>query len=415
MTRLYGFELKKIFQKKAFWATLIIGLIFNVLIVSANLLFDTYEYPDGSKVPAVEFFKKEAVECGKLSGRVIDDAFINEVRGKVIDCALDKKYVTEQDIADIKSGKINESFVAENGAGYTTPMIGLDDAAEQLGISNAWYFMMDVMDDNAKLLTTDGESFQKAFRENVEIPKKNKAYWRAEADKRPIPVAYIYDHPLLFLLDSGFFFDWFIFILIAVSLSGSFADERSTRMDALIQSAKRGKSPVAVAKLLAGFTVSIISTILVYTITILTCRIDYGKINMDAPLQMLFADSPHSMTMGDAIIKQFICTLVMSLLFTAVTIFLSQIMSSTAAMGIQTGILMASFLNVPLKNPLLQNLWNLRPTHYMNGWLDNFSIFNIGSLELNSIQMANILYAIGAIIFSVIAIILYKSCQVKSR
>lgn len=114
-------------------------------------------------------------------------------------------------------------------------------------------------------------------------------------------------------------------------------------------------------------------------------------------------------------VKEFICTLVMSLLFTAVTVFLSLIMSNTAAMGIQMGIMMVSFLNVPLKNPLLQKLWNLRPTHYMNGWLENFYIFNLGTLQLNSIQMAKLLYAIGAVIFSAITIVLYKSYQVKSR
>ena len=102
------------------------------------------------------------------------------------------------------------------------------------------------------------------------------------------------------------------------------------------------------------------------------------------------------------------CTLLLALLFTVVTIFLSMFMSSTAAMGIQTGILMISFFNIPLKSELLNKLWGLRPTHYLNSWVDNYSLFDFGTLQLNSMQMATILYAIITIIIASSTIIIRR-------
>lgn len=408
MSRLYAFELKKIFQKKAFWVTLIIGIVLNFAAVFANFLFDTYEYPDGSKIPANEYYKHESEECGKLSGRVIDDAFIDDVRGRVITFALNNKYVTEQDIEDIKAGKIKESYVVANGTGYTTPLVGLDSAAEQLGIGDAWYFLMDAVNDNAKLLTINGNEFQKVFRDNIVLPENNKAYWKKVADGIENPIVYNYDEPMLYFLDSGFFIVWFIFILIAVSLSGEFADERGYRMDALIASTRKGKMPSAIAKMMAGITVSLAATILVFATTLLACYIKGGKLYPKAIIQMFDPECAQNMTYGNAVLKQFICSMIMAILFSVVTILLSEIMSSTAAMGVQMGILMISFFNIPLKSELLNNLWTLRPTHYLNYWIENYSVFDFGTLQLNSMQMATVLYLIIAVVIASVTVALKR-------
>ena len=416
MTKLYSFELKKIFQKKAFWVTLIIGLVLCMAAASANSLFDSYEYPDGSKISGFDYYQNEAKECGKLSGRVIDDAFLDEVREKIVSFALSNNYVTEQDIEDIKAGKISNEYIAiSNNTQANSPLVGLDSAAEQLGIADAWYFMMDAVNDNSKLMTINGDEFQKAFRDNIELPDNNKEYWKNEAAKIQNPVVYNYDEPLLFFLDSGFFLVWFLFILIAVSISGAFADERSSRMDALIISTVKGKTPTAIAKLLAGATVAAGATVLVFLSSALSCYINHGKFYPTAIIQMLDPENAYNMTYGSAIIKQFICTLILALLFTAVTVLLSEVMTSTAVMGIQTGILMISFFNVPLRSELFNNLWRLRPTHFMNAWVENYSIFQFGTLQLNAIQMADVLWAIVAVLLSILAVILYKNCQVKSR
>lgn len=404
MNRLYAFELKKIFQKKAFWVTLIIGIVLNFAAVFVNFFFDTYEYPDGCKIPASAYYKHEAEECGKLSGRVIDDTFIDEVRGKVISFALNKKYVTDQDIEDIKAGKVRESYVVANGTGYTTPLVGLNSAAEQLGIGDAWYFLMDAVDDNARLLTITGKDFQKVFRDNIDLPENNKAYWKNVADEIENPIVYNYDEPMLYFIDSGFFIVWFIFILITVSLSGEFADERGFRMDALIASTRKGKISSTIAKLMAGITVSLAATVLVFATTLLACYLKGGKLYPEAIIQMLDPKCAQNMTYGNAVMKQFMCTMIMAILFSVATILLSELMGSTAAMGVQMGILMISFFNVPIKSELLNNLWTLRPTHYLNYWVENYSLFDFGTLQLNSMQMATVLYVIIAVVIASVTV-----------
>ncbi len=416
MSRLYRFELKKIFQKKAFWVTLVLGLALSVVLVSANSLFDTYEYVDGSKQTAAEFYKNEARECGKLSGRVIDDAFIEEVRGRVFDFAIEKGYVTEQDIEAIATGEYKDEYAGFDYNYYvTSPLVGLNAAAEQLGISDAWYFLMDAVDDNALLMTINGNEFQKVFRDNIDIPESNSKYWKKVVSGIESPITYNYDEPMLCFIDSGFFSVWLIFILIALTISGAFADERSTKMDALIISSRKGRTPVAVAKFLAGTTVSVASTILIYATVSLASYINHGKFYKDAIIQMFDPVIAQDMTYGGAVTKQFICTLVMAILFTAVTFLLSELMGSTAVMGIQTGILMISFFNIPLKSELITGLWGLRPTHFLNSWVDNYSIFNFGTIQLNAMQMANLLYVIGAAFCVALAVMLYKKYQVQSR
>lgn len=417
MSRLYIFELKKLFQKKALWVVLVIGLIVNTVVISTNVLFDSYSYPDGTSISGADYYKHENKVCSQLSGRVVDDVFINEVRDEVIDFAYDKNYVTDKSIEELKSGNapVGYQYKGEESQTWDNAMVGLNYAAEELGLGDAWYFLEEAVDDNSLLLTVSGEEFQQAIRDNIAFPEQNTEYWKAEAKDIQNPVVYNYVEPLIPLLDVGFVNGWIIFLLIAVSLSGVFADECSTRMDALIISSKNGRMPIAIAKILACMTIAIASSAVVTACAILTSRITRGELRMDAIIQMYIPDCAQNLTMGDVVCKLIVCTLIMSMLYAAVTVFLSEIMNSTAVMAIQAGILIGGLFNIPFKQQLLIDLWNIRPTTFLQGWLENYSTFKFGTATLDCVQMAELLYVIAAMIFIALTLILYRKYQVKSR
>lgn len=417
MSRLYAFELKKILQKKALWVVLAIGLLVNTILISSNIIFDTYSYPDGTTMSGAEYYKLEKEVCGELSGRVIDDAFIDEIRSKVIGFAFEKKYVTEQSLEELMNGNAPVAYQYEGARSETwdNAMVGLNYAAEELGVGSAWYFLEEAVDDNSKLLTINGKEFQQTIRDNITVPKQSPEYWKEEAKDIQNPVVYNYVEPILPLLDVGFVNGWIIFMLIAVTLSGVFADECSTRMDALIISSRKGRTPIAIAKILASSTVAIISATVLTVCAIITGIITHGQLHMDAIIQMFLPDCAKALTMGDVLCKMSVCIFIMSLLYSATTIFLSEILNSTAVMAIQAGILIGGLFNIPFKCQMFVNLWNIRPTVFLQGWLENYSTFRFGTATLDCVQMANLLYGITALIFIALTIVFYRRYQVKSR
>lgn len=424
---LYIAEIKKVFSKKSVWLALAIGLVLIMTINASNALFDDYDYPDGSVLSGMEYYKQEARECGKFSGRPVDDDFINDVRNSVIDFAIEKGYLTSEDVEKTKTEDV-KGFIIEYADGSISnadsPVVALNLAAEQMGLGNAWYFIQNVVGGGKASLTCDAAEFYKVWKEDLSYTEPQNgsnftesfsSYWEKKSASIDTPFIYSYNQGTNVFIEGGWFYVWFVFLLIALSLAGVFADDRNTKTDALILSSKNGRMPIATAKILAGFTVGILETLVIYAVSYAETVFFFGSSGWNAPIQQFIPECCWNATEGQVIITYFVLTLIMSMLFSAVTMCLSGIIGGTQTLGIQMAVLMIGFFSLP-SNGLLSKLWDLRPTTFLtNGALENNTLFSFGTLQLNCVQMAATLYVILAVAFSVTALGVYKRYQIKSR
>ncbi|MBQ0041523.1 MAG: hypothetical protein KBS56_05790 [Clostridiales bacterium] len=396
---LYLAEIKKVFSKKSVWLTLIIGTALVCMAIASNAFFETYDYPDGSKMSGLQFYKLESEECSKLSGRTIDDEFLNEVRGTITDFALKKDYLTEKQLAGLnKSIEKPARMDTEDGFIYqNTPMVALDSAAEQLGISDCWYFLQDTLDDNQNVLTVTAKEFNKSFADGIDTP-----------------MVYTYQQGYDIFIESAWICVWLLFLLITLSLAGIFAYDRQTKMDALIVSSRNGRRPIATAKVLAGFTVAVIETLVVFGAVLAVCIGIYSGQGWNGPIQMFVPGTAWNATAGQIVSTYLVIIMVMGILFASATMMLSRFCGGAQTLGIQMGVLMLGFFNLPFKN-LLSRLWDLRPTTFLTmGILSNEDRFSFGLAGLNCVEMAIVLYLIATIACMAVTVASYMKYQVKN-
>lgn len=424
---LYLAEIKKILSKKFVWVVLAIGLVLIMTINGSNALFDDYDYPDGTRVSGMEYYKQEAQECSKLNGRPVDDDFINDVRNSVIDCAIEKGYLTQADVDDVIANDV-KGFIIEYADGSfsnaDSPVVALNQAAEEMGLGNAWYFLQNVVGGGRSILTCDAAEFYKVWNDELSYTETQNggdfadsfsSYWEEKAASIDTPFTYSYNHSMNVFIEGGWFYVWFVFLLIALSLAGVFADDRITKTDALILSSRNGRMPIATAKILAGFTVGVVETLIIYAVSFAGTVFLFGGSGWNAPIQQFITECCWNATEGQVIITYLVLTLCMSILFAAVTMFLSGVLGGTQTLGIQMAVLMIGFFNLP-SNGFLAKLWDLRPTTFLtNGALENNNLFSLGTLQLNCVEMATVIYVLFAVAFTLGVLIVYKRYQIKSR
>lgn len=64
------------------------------------------------------------------------------------------------------------------------------------------------------------------------------------------------------IVDGLYIIGWILVLIIAIALSGVFADEKTYRTDALVLSSKNGRIPVCIAKIFSGITFAVLETII---------------------------------------------------------------------------------------------------------------------------------------------------------
>lgn len=181
---LYFYEIKKILQKKMVWISF--GIIFAfVIFMGVGDLFFSYE-KDGAKVSAYEKIVNEKENARELSGREIDDSLLDEMKRddtKKYDAIYQiVKYLINSD-EEIRN--VNESKL------YQTRT----DNIEQMFIDQR---------------LTEGEI----------------AYWREKESDIKIPFTYEYTRGYLQFIDLIYNLNIFMVVMLGISLSGVFADER---------------------------------------------------------------------------------------------------------------------------------------------------------------------------------------------
>lgn len=210
-----------------------------------------------------------------------------------------------------------------------------------------------------------------------------------------------------------FFIGWVLFLNIAIALSGVFADEKTYRTDALILSAKKGRSTLCLSKIVAGLSVALLQGILIIGFLFGIMFLFFGTEGSKGMIQNIIPSSPWNITIGQMVAIFILLAFITTCFWAFTNMLLSHIThSAVATMATHAAILFAGLFNVPGKMGIISKLWQLRPT--MALYYGTFcNTYRYGSM--NNVQASVLSYGICMVIFVVILLISYKKSQVESR
>ena len=410
MTRLTGFELKKILQKKIVWITFAIFLVFQ-LFLTCGAYFIASRYVDGKFLETkADWFKTDRRNSEKLSGRKIDNTLLAEIEES-------QKYIPEKDgeresYEYLSSGEYNNKVRPyEIISRLVQSMAG--------GIENEGKTSALVQE----MLYSARHKKQEIIYDDYKLSKAEKEYWREKEKELPEVFTYKYGGVYENIIDMGgcYYICMFITFFIAICITSIFTDEHIRRTDQLILCTKYGRWQSYTAKIMAGSIVTIGATLILSGIT-LACFIGiYGTGSFTAMVQVVIAPLyPGNISSGKTAIIMVLLLFLSSVVLSIVTMVLSELLKSntgTMAIVIAVAFLLARLAAIPADFKFIGKIWHTIPINLLKadeGFFD-LRLWNVFGIKFTLWQMAFFAYIVIGIVFFFIGKRKYCKYQAGGR
>ena len=388
---LYKYEIKKILQKKSVLLSMLAGIGVVVLLIF------TYVSSDGH----IDYINKQRKVLDGISGQKLDEEFF-------------KNYSNEVNSELEENSEKYEKIIAyDKGSAYLA-------ASDAIYKKNLFDYFYDVIRDRNGVVDLTASEFKDKMRENIindgtdfGASSEELNIWLEEYDSIEQPITYAYVLGYYNIMNVLFVIGWALFIVIAISMSGVFADEKVNRTDSIILSTRKGRMTLCIAKILSGVTVALAETVLILGSCSLTILCIYGFEGYDGMIQNLIPSSAWNITIGKMMGIYVILAVATSTLYALSNMLLSHLTkSSVVTMAIHTAILFLGLFNVPASFGIIAKLWRVEPTLALH-WGTFLNTYRYGSL--NNVEFSFILYGAIILLFTVWLVQSYRKSQVESR
>lgn len=401
---LYKFELRKILRRKTSWITIIITL----LLVLGTLGLDSLGgyFVNGVQVDTNfhmnQIFKADQM---KLDGRVIDQALLEEMRegyGRIPKEAI--------------NGAVPYIGTREYQT-YARPYSAIFNFVRSAGNMNTSEVMVWKADEQ-ELYQRRQQAVEKDW-EGYLLAEEEKEFWKEQEEKLKWPVTFRFKEGYWHLLDGTYTIGLLILIAVNICLAGVFADEQSRKMDQLILSSKYGKTPVYLAKILAGVSFAAGFSFLVLLLSLLEISFLYGLEGFSADFRLIMPGYSYPLNVGESVIVTWGLVIVVAIFIGVFAMFLSELFhNSLGTLALTLGlIILCMFVStVPEHYRVLSQIWSYLPVNAMAVW-NIFDCRTVPILGKTLVywQAAPILYLILGGVLAVIGKGRYDKCQVSGR
>lgn len=388
---MYKAEIEKIISKKSVWIALAIGLAFVLLMGLTNLSSEGH----------ISYVKNSREVLSRIEGSEMDDSFFADFQNEVME--------------EVKShpDRYEALMAYDPGAAFM-------NGADAVGKKTLFDLIYNVVRDRRLVETVTGDEFYEKMREDIisdgrELGASEEEIneWLKEYDGIKRPMKYYYAGSYSNILDVWFFVGWVLFLNIAIALAGVFSDEKTYRTDAIILSAKKGRSMLCLAKTAAGVSVAFLQGLVIIGTLFGVMFAFFGAQGSKGMIQNIIPSSPWNITIGQMVAIFMLLAFITTIFWAFTNMLLSHLThSAVATMAIHAALLFAGLFNVPGKMGIIAKLWQLRPT--MALYYGTFcNTYRYGAM--NNVQASVLLYLICMGVFAAVLLISYKNAQVESR
>lgn len=378
---LYGFELKKIFQRKLTWIVLLLLTGFSVC-TTIDVTMSSYTY-NGQQVSGYTNLQYTQANAQKLEGRPIDETLVSEMR---------QAYANQASYGPNPYLSTYEFCSSVFGKNYDATSVTADQLYRQR------------------------QTLLNKFMDEQALTNKGQQYWREQEDSLQKPFVYRYCDGWDKMFNIIFTSIILIMFLAAVCMSVVFAHEYSYRTDQLVLCSKNGRFTIYLAKLLAGLSVTLGSAVLFFAAMAVPIVFLYGTANFDAPIQLFYPLTSMNWTIGQAICLVTVAYFASAVFYCLLTLFLSIIIkNSVAIVGLLTGVTFIGMFSgnlIPAHLHIPYILFNLIPTRL--SIVVDYPISVFGHM-CTLIETAPVVYITLSVLLALAGAVQYRRSQISGR
>lgn len=380
---LYRYELKKLLKRKLSWAIMLllcVACVFATVRASTGggIVYQDVLDEDGNPVVITgeELREQRRNAAGsKLNGRVMDDAFFQEMLESVPD------FVRRGARSEEEVYKINQYFRTVDGT-WSHPYSMVEGLLRDTGTVTAEIFYAAWQEQTQSYLDHyAGDS----------LTEGEKDYWRAQIDQIERPFIYRYCWPgTTPLIDFFYTLLGLLPIAAAVCVCSIFSEDRRTRMDALVFSARESRFPLYLAKVLAGAAMSVLVGVVIVGMTVAAHLAVWGWKGLDASLQMWQICVPRPITVGEMLVPMLLLLVLYTLAYGGVAM-LASALTRSAMVGLVAPVLLVQAID--RFHPLPYGWKGYLPDNLM-GWSGptNMQLVSVFGVYLDNFQFGMLLY-----------------------
>lgn len=420
---LVSFEFKKIFQRKTFWASVIISLGIIAVIVFSSISGNSFWHKAGNDISQYEAMKldkstilsnkgsitPELISKAILSNREMilnDDNYINNEYGKHLKENAYIKYILPYEPIVNLINVIytdNLDWISSNDA-FSLISVKPDKAIDGLTPDMVQNFDADLKEfTKSMVMRTEGLS-------TAEI-SKNMDF----IDQIKTPLHNDYFGGYYAYINSSKGLALTVLFLILILLAPLFSNEYEEKTEQLILCTRNGKSSLCKAKLFVSLTISLLSGILIMGVGSICFLALYGNEGANVNIQVLNPKCTYPITLLEACQIHFISVLIASILFGAMITFLSAKVKKRTASVVMAGTLITiipMFIWIPLKSSrFIYNILKLFPVNSVTFGFD-LHFINIFGILLTPYKFIWAISALLIVAFFSMAIYNFKKHRV---
>lgn len=395
---LYGYELKKLMQKKLLWGALLVCMV----AIAFGVLFPlqgTYSVNGVSQSTNYEQHLIDQAHRKALSGKPIDQSLLEETLAAYKNLPIETDYVLTEEYGTL-ARPYSEIF------NLILAWTGMDK-----GTAVQW------VPDEAALYAAMMGRFQESAINN-RLTEAEIVYWQRQADTLATPIVYQFHEGYRCILETFLTIGFMMLLYAAIALSSSFPDEHTHRTDQLVLCTANGKRRLYWVKLFAGITVGFVGALLMTALTWILCLCVYGSEGFDTAIQIFYTNYAGNITMGQACLIAYGCLLVAAFLIGVFVMFLSELFrSSIAAISITTGMILAGMLvQIPAEYRILGQIWDYMPTCFLAMWNTfDLRLISLFGTHFTSYQIVPLLYIVAAALLAWLGSRIYCRHQISGR
>lgn len=412
---LYGYELKKIFKRRIVLITLMILTAVVLYVNIAGPLNTRYSGIDAEgniiTMTGFESIVEKKTKAKELNGQIIDDELLDKVKEAYRNVYREEYNVQTDDGSGYGYGyrqtAIEEAFDEddEESAAKTADMLRNQEIYQPI-----YDYIRRVTGFSDNVHNIDADSLYRTRQEylleqewaHLMMTDAEKEYWMMRENEIEGPFTYGYARSWNTMLDDFIYINMILVLAIAICLSNIFSDEHLKRTDQQILCSKYGRGRIFFAKIAAGSTFGVICSVLMFFVFVVSDICVYGPEGSSVVVQLYRPLCSRGLTMGQAIFLLGGVYIILGIVYSILTMFLSEaVKNAVADMAIMTGgMLLTILIQIPYQRRVISQVYSLLPTRILNvEQLWDGRLVSLFGMHLTNYQTAVILYVIvGALL-----------------
>lgn len=379
---LYKYELKKLLKRKLSWAAVLALAVFCVFsIVRRGNAGAGFTIPvmdeNGNETGKLRDISGEEIRdtylktAGALDGRVMDDAFFQEM----LENLPNLKTLDREDL------DLVVYFWTENATWHHvySMVVGLCEDPGSLTAEKFYAHQREQTRLRCEQYGRDG------------LSQGEMDYWAQQAEKIQKPFVYQdYWRGTTYLTDFFYILLGLLPVAAAVCVCTVFSEDRRNRVDALVFTTRKCRVPLYLAKILAGATTAVLAGVFIVGAVVTAYLAVWGVKGLDTPFQMYDIANPRPVTIWQMFLPMLVLLVLYTLLYGGVAM-LAAAVTRSSIVSLAVPVLLVQVLDRWYQLPY--GWAGYLPDNLM-GWSgpNNVELVKVFGVYLNNFQFGPLLY-----------------------